>query len=910
MLGRVTVLIFALLSVLAHAEQLRWDFRDGLGAWRVGRHLQDVRIEDGVLKARMSGHDPQLISPLFELAPTYRHELLCRLRVSRVAGRLQLFYSDTTEGPYDGFDSKRMREVSLADTTDWQIVRLRPFWQGEKSICQIRFDPMHGADCAGVEFALDWLAIVELPEDEFSQDRSWDFTNNQHLDWSIGEAGWLHSPYLLQSAQASSWVLLTLRSAAPAWAELSWISSAGSGKPVLPFLVAGDGLAHTYSLAVRTHPQWAGEPLQLSVQIVPEHEAAYELQRVELSAQPHKQPELLCHYFGPAEHPNRLGKANRMLLRLDNVGHAPAQGRLHFQVPEPARQQLLMDGKPLSSMACTVAADESQSYEFDLIAQELGEISVTAEFVVNGSAAQRWTAKSMTVTPAPSIPAPKAYVPEPKPAKTDYLIGSYYYPGFGTNRQWREMALFAPGTKPVLGYYDEGNPECIDWQIKWATEHGVNFFLVDWYWEAGRNRNEHWLDGFVKARHKSHFKWALMWANHNRKGTHSREDWIAVTQRWLNKYMSTPEYLTLAGKPVVFMWSPRNLRDDMGGSEPVAELLALSDRMARDAGLPGMVFYAMNQSGQQQLAQEGYVGYTTYHWFNRARESSRNRRFFAYKAVVDQAREQWDVVAEQCAQAGLAFLPVVDTGWDARPRHGLNSFVIYDRSVAEFTRHLRDAKNWMDQRGQKILVLGPWNEWTEGSYVEPCSEFGFEMLRAIREVFCAESAPAEDLCPQDMGLGPYDFELNLGRPRQDSWDFRGGQEFFGWSALMFVDGLRLTPAGLAMRSIGRDPAIHSGDLRLQAQAYTALEVSMAISPAPREKDYVALFWATSFSPIHGEACVTCPLVAEEGMHRYRLELSQHPKWLGMIKQLRFDPIQLEGRNITIESIELIPAVLP
>ncbi|MGI5923115.1 MAG: glycoside hydrolase family 99-like domain-containing protein [Lentisphaeria bacterium] len=910
MTRQLAMLGMALALAAVQAQGLRWDFADGMDGWRVGRHIDNLRVENGVLKGRVSGHDPQLISPLFDLTPNYRHEFVCRVKLSRVAGRGQLFFSDTTEGPDKGFDAKRVRSFALADTADWQIVRVRPFWQGEKRILQIRFDLMHGNDCAGVDFELDWLAIEEAPEGDFSHERRWDFKDNRHGDWTLGEGGRLVSPYLAITGRPTSWALITVRSAAPAWAELSWLSPSHSGMPTIPFLVAGDDQAHTYSIAVGEHLQWSGEAMQLSVQVVPEHEAPYELLRVELSEKPHAQAEVLCQYFGPAEYPNRVGKRNRMLLRLENIGHAPVAGTLHFRVPDGAAQRLEKDGKALLSMACTLPADFSETYEFDLLSQTTGSVIVMAELQIGGELRQRWTAKAVEVTPLPALPAAGSYVPEPKPAQTDYLIGSYYYPGFGTNRQWREMALYAPQTKPVLGYYDEGNPECIDWQIKWATEHGVNFFLVDWYWEAGRNYNEHWLDGFVQARHKRYCKWALMWANHNRKGTHSREDWIAVTERWLEKYICTPEYLTLDGKPVVFIWSPRNIREDMGGSVPSAEMLALSDRLAREAGLPGIVFYAMNQGGQAQLAQEGYAGYTTYHCFGRAQESSRNRRFYAYKAVVDQSPANWERDAAECAAAGLKFLPVVDTGWDARPRHGLDTFVIYDRNVAEFTRLLQDMKTWLDRRGQKVFVLGPWNEWTEGSYIEPCSEFGFEMLRAIRTVFCTETGASDDLCPQDMGLGPYDFALNLGQLRQDNWDFRGSSELFGWSALMYLKDLRLTSAGLTMSSVGRDPALRSGELRLNARDYTALEVTMAIKPASGEKDYAAVFWGTRFMPINGEATVTRPLHTDEGMHRYRFELSQHPKWRGALRHLRFDPIQRGDSTITIESIKLVPAVKP
>jgi len=89
-----------------------------------------------------------------------------------------------------------------------------------------------------------------------------------------------------------------------------------------------------------------------------------------------------------------------------------------------------------------------------------------------------------------------------------------------------------------------------------------------------------------------------------------------------------------------------------------------------------------------------------------------------------------------------------------------------------------------------------------------------------------------------------------------------------------------------------------------------LEVTMAIKPAPGEKDFAAFFWGTTFMPINGEASVSCPLYADEGMHRYRLDVAQHPKWQGTLRSLRFDPIQAGDRMITIESIRLLPAAKP
>ncbi len=74
------------------------------------------------------------------------------------------------------------------------------------------------------------------------------------------------------------------------------------------------------------------------------------------------------------------------------------------------------------------------------------------------------------------------YVPPPDAASADRLIGAHYFPGWkpGVHRGWSVLAQY-PERKPVLGWYDESNPENTDWEIKWALEHGISFFVYCWY---------------------------------------------------------------------------------------------------------------------------------------------------------------------------------------------------------------------------------------------------------------------------------------------------------------------------------------------------------------------------------------------------------------------------------------------
>ena len=75
-----------------------------------------------------------------------------------------------------------------------------------------------------------------------------------------------------------------------------------------------------------------------------------------------------------------------------------------------------------------------------------------------------------------------------------------------------------------------------------------------------------------------------------------------------------------------------------------------------------------------------------------------------------------------------------------------------------FEQLLVAGRAFQEKHPQPFIVLGPANEWGEGSYIEPCTEFGFAMYEKVRKVF-GKGDPASwpiNYGPTDVGLGPYD----------------------------------------------------------------------------------------------------------------------------------------------------------
>jgi hypothetical protein len=94
------------------------------------------------------------------------------------------------------------------------------------------------------------------------------------------------------------------------------------------------------------------------------------------------------------------------------------------------------------------------------------------------------------------------------------------------------------------------------------------------------------------------------------------------------------------------------------------------------------------------------------------------------------------------------YFPNVTVGWDATPRTcqtdnfrvGGYPFtsVVVNNSPHAFEEALRSAKDFALSHlpiGKRLITLNSWNEWTEGSYLEPDAEHGTAYLEAVRKVF-------------------------------------------------------------------------------------------------------------------------------------------------------------------------------
>lgn len=353
----------------------------------------------------------------------------------------------------------------------------------------------------------------------------------------------------------------------------------------------------------------------------------------------------------------------------------------------------------------------------------------------------------------------KQYIPEPQPVRTPILIGAHHCPLWEADKpQMWDQIVKHPERTPALGFYDQQNPEIADWETKWAVEHGISFFLYCWYRNGqGGPVKMHFgsaiHDALFKSRYVGRMKFTIMWENQHRgrAGVANEQDLMQnLLPFWIENYFRHPSYVKIDNRPLLFIYRPEFLVQDLGGIENVHAAFDKMRQACRQAGFDGLYLlgeYRGLDPKHLQVMKALGLDYTfAYCWHVKDNPSPE-------KAIATQL----DAIAKT---RDLGILPQVVTltqGWSGWRDEGS----IWKLPPDQYKRLLERGKQLLAtfpaaELGSKVLLLDNWNEWGEGHYIAPHREFGFGYLDAVRAVF-SDAPPAHtDLLPAQIGMGPYD----------------------------------------------------------------------------------------------------------------------------------------------------------
>lgn len=306
-------------------------------------------------------------------------------------------------------------------------------------------------------------------------------------------------------------------------------------------------------------------------------------------------------------------------------------------------------------------------------------------------------------------------------------------------------------------YYDLSQPCTLRWQASLANKYGVYGFCFYHYWFAGGKTLLEKPAEILLANKDIPLNYCFSWAN---------EPWTRSWDGKKNKVLIPQEY---GGKDdwcnhfeylLPFFKDARYIKEDgcpmfiiyKSQSMPKAdEMMNLWNTLAIQNGFKGIHFVETLRNGtidsralpfkarmefepsRTNFQQPSYL--LNYKRIRRTIIKMLNITFgtsimyntaFSFKEVTERAIN---------LKSPVGTYGGVFCGWDNTPRRGLASTIVLPPSKQEFKTYLQKViDKTQNVYKANYVFINAWNEWAEGTYLEPDETNGLAYLEAIDEV--------------------------------------------------------------------------------------------------------------------------------------------------------------------------------
>ncbi len=485
----------------------------------------------------------------------------------------------------------------------------------------------------------------------------------------------------------------------------------------------------------------------------------------------------------PTCNPSTLGYLRQRVGTLAK----PSDVVLTFDVSEPWNAPVVLRAAILDGDFLQLAGDDfSAGTQQTLVAKQ---VPAGTSIVITFQAAQSTPGLDNVSVAIKELDSSAPVATPPLQSGPPVTVACYYFgnyhPGDPRNEKskgpgWSEWELVRaarprfPGhhqpNVPLWGYTDESDPKVMAQKIDAAADHGIDAFIFDWYYYNDGPFLDRPIDnGFLQASNNARLKFAFMWANHDwleihpyKRGTEQQvlypgvvtpEHFEKICDHVIKSYFQHPSYWRIDGRPYFSFYELTKLLDGFGSVEATRAALDKFRAKAVAAGLPGLHLNAVVWGqpilpGEQkpvdaaQLVDDlGFDSVTSYVWIHHVQLPTLPTD---YNEVRDTYFRYWN---EAERKFSVPYFPNVTMGWDSSPRANQDDefsnvgypfmHTIGGNTPERFQEALEITKRRLLSQpgGPRILNINCWNEWTEGSYLEPDQVHGMKYLEAVRDVF-------------------------------------------------------------------------------------------------------------------------------------------------------------------------------
>ncbi|MBE3142941.1 MAG: glycoside hydrolase family 99-like domain-containing protein [Planctomycetes bacterium] len=374
---------------------------------------------------------------------------------------------------------------------------------------------------------------------------------------------------------------------------------------------------------------------------------------------------------------------------------------------------------------------------------------------------------------ADDILAPPTAMPKPN----DYIVIAQlnlWYFGAGCHGGFEDFdhcsGQRTTPFEPALGHtYTSSDPNVLQQQIDWAADYGVDAFSLEWTTPRGvgtaGSLEDNIDDAFLKSPNLARIRWCIFYdtvlrmiqdpaVNADVSNGINFDDpkvydaFVSDFDHFSTKYFGQPQYLTIDGRPVIYIYAAWNFHGNFAGAIKEARAKALAQ--GYDVFIAGD---ALNAGTFNSKLASQFDANTTFTFLIAGLPTYSDMGKTA--PAIDKFFQTWRKKIQGLTVVGrnetVNFEPAWAPQFDNRLFDKANAIYVPALSKDQVTAMAQVGRDNAEPAGslnQKLVWINTWNNWAEATTIEPTANQGarypagnyqFDMLEIVRDVFGAET---------------------------------------------------------------------------------------------------------------------------------------------------------------------------
>lgn len=318
---------------------------------------------------------------------------------------------------------------------------------------------------------------------------------------------------------------------------------------------------------------------------------------------------------------------------------------------------------------------------------------------------------------------------------------------------------------PLEGnYYNLLDDKVKEWQIRIAKENGIYGFCFYHYWFGGKLMLEKPLEQFLANKTLdipfcmcwANPPWTKIWAG---KGSEILIDQdYGDEQQWekhfdyLLPFLKDERYIKEEGSPILVIYSPAEI-------PCLEQMISYIRKRAYLEGFPGIKLlyqYYLNKNDEKKILPlfDYCIRFQPIYALNQLESKGLKGQIVKIAKKADNLFahifkkhpgdrllrlriSDYDIVWKQILDErylNSKIVPCAFVSWDNTPRRGNAGRVIIGSNPQKFKSYLQKLiAKAEDQCSSDFIFITAWNEWSEGSYLEPDTINKYDYLESVKQ---------------------------------------------------------------------------------------------------------------------------------------------------------------------------------